>query len=104
MTDDPNAEPNFQNIDDVDRYVAMFGEEHMIRRMMELRFHPDNRRVVEVWRWWQAEKDRKRALAATETSAAASLEATNAARESAKWAMYATVIATVALIVSCVKG
>ena len=87
MTDDLNAEPNCQNVDDVDAYVAKFGEEHMIRRMMELRFHQDNRRVVEVWRWWQAEKDRKRALAATETSAAASLQATEAPRESAKWAM-----------------
>jgi hypothetical protein len=78
-----------------------------MRRVMELRLHPDNRRVVEAWSWWQAEKDRQRLVVASEDTAKAALASADSARESVRqagrsalWAFCSSAVAAAILIVA----
>ena len=76
--DDPNAEPVFLTIADVAAYDAKHGREHLMQRMMNLRLHPDSRRAVEAWFWWEQQKSEERARQAT-------VSAAEAARRTATW-------------------
>jgi nicotinamide riboside transporter PnuC len=89
--DDPNAEPDFRTIADVAAYEAQYGREHLMHRVMNLRLHPDNRRAVEAWFWWEQQKSEERARQATVVAA-------EAARQTATWTFGIAIVTLLVVI------